>query len=105
MGVVTNAQIPSPMELQVLALVAEERTGAEVAVSFERETGATIAHGTLYSALRRLRQKGWVRMEARPDPDRRLRYFGITPDGALALSNARGHHSWLAHFGAAGDER
>jgi DNA-binding PadR family transcriptional regulator len=90
----------TPVELRVLSLVTEERTGREVARLYGREAGEQISFATLYSALRRMRTRGWVRMRADPDLDSRLRLFVATADGAEELERARDQYATLAAFGA-----
>ena len=45
-----------------------------------------IEEGSLYPALQRMRQKGWIRSEWRRTPnDQRARYYEITPEGRRQL--------------------
>lgn len=45
-----------------------------------------VEEGTLYPALQRMRQKGWVRAEWRQTPNnQRARYYSLTPDGRRRL--------------------
>jgi len=45
-----------------------------------------VEEGSLYPALQRMRQKGWVRAEWRQTPNnQRARYYEITPDGRRQL--------------------
>ncbi len=89
----------SPAELKVLALVSEERSGREVAHLYRQQTGERIPFGTLYSTLRRMRERGWVRMRRDREFDPRIRLFVATADGLKQLDRARGHYGELAHFG------
>ena len=89
----------SAVELKVLALVSEERSGREVAGLYRQQTGDQIPHGTLYSTLRRLRERGWVRMRADRELDPRVRLFSATAEGADELARAREHYAELAGFG------
>ena len=89
----------SPAELKVLALVSEERSGQEVARLYGQQTGEQIPHGTLYSSLRRLRERGWVRMRSDRELDPRVRLFLATKEGADELERARGHYAELSIFG------
>ena len=41
--------------------------GREVARLYQQETGKQISYGTLYTTLRRMRQRGWVRMRRQAD--------------------------------------
>ena len=89
----------SPVELKVLALVLKEQTGRSIARLFRRQTGEQIPHGTLYSTLRRMRERGWVRMREDRALDPRIRLFVATMDGVRELDRARGHYAELAAFG------
>jgi PadR family transcriptional regulator, regulatory protein PadR len=45
-----------------------------------------VGQGSLYPALQRLEEKGWVDSEWRAtDQNRRARYYELTPDGRRAL--------------------
>ncbi len=88
----------SPAEVKVLALVSEERSGREVARLYGRQTGNEIPHGTLYSTLRRLRERGWVRMREDRELDPRVRLFVATLDGVRELERARAFYEDLALF-------
>lgn len=88
----------SPAELRVLALVSEERSGREVAHRYWRQTGERIPHGTLYSTLRRMRERGWVRMRQDRELDPRIRLFVATVEGADELERARAFYEDLALF-------
>ena len=57
-------KVLSPVELQILALVVEERTGREVAALFEREAGRRIPFGSLYTSFRRMRVRGLMTIGA-----------------------------------------
>lgn len=94
-----SAQAPSPIELQLLALVVSERSGREVAKLFEKETGHPISYGTLYTTYRRLREAGWVTVREDEDQDGRIRFFRITALGADALDHGRQYYAGLAAFG------
>ena len=89
----------SPAELKVLALILEERSGRDVARLYWQQTGGRIPHGTLYSTLRRMRERGWVRMREDRDLDPRIRLFAATADGAHELECTREHYAELAEFG------
>ena len=88
----------SPAEVKVLALVSEERSGREVARIYGQQTGERIPHGTLYSTLRRMRERGWVRMRQDRELDPRIRLFVATVDGAHELERARAFYEDLALF-------
>ncbi len=91
-------KVLTPVELQLLALVTSERSGREVARLYREETGEPVPFGTLYATLRRLRERGWVRMRSDQSEDGRVRFFLITATGADALENARDRYANLAGF-------
>ena len=93
----------SPAEVKVLALVSEERSGREVARLYGQQTGERIPHGTLYSTLRRMRERGWVRMRQDRELDPRIRLFVATVEGTHELERARSHYAHLSQFGQEGD--
>jgi len=88
-----------PIEFHILvALAAEERHGYGIMQEAERlgGTGARLEPGTLYRALRRMLDAGWVVESAhRPAADlddERRRYYRLTPAGARVLEAQR--HTW-----------
>ena len=83
----------SAVELKVLALVSEERSGREVAGLYRKQTGSKIPHGTLYSTLRRLRERGWVRMHRDRKLDPRIRLFVATAAGTSELEQTRSQYA------------
>ena len=88
------SQVPlSPQVFHILIALAEgERHGYAIIQDVERETGGVIriGPGTLYGALKRMVQSGWVRESARrPDPsidDERRRYYRLTDAGRRILA-------------------
>jgi len=90
----------TPAELKVLSLVTEERSGREIARLYSREAGERIPYGTLYSTLRRMRARGWVRMRADPELDSRVRLFVAAEAGLNELERARDEYATLATFGS-----
>ncbi|MCC7173410.1 MAG: PadR family transcriptional regulator [Planctomycetes bacterium] len=96
-----HTDLPSPVELQLLALTITERSGREVAKLYEDETRRSMSWGTLYTTLRRMAESKWVTVRDGADEDGRIRYFKITGKGATALERAREHHRGLAGFGLA----
>jgi len=90
----------SEREMQLLALVSfRELAGREVARRYEKETGKSIAYGTLYTTFRRLREDGLVSVRDDEDSDGRIRYFRITGTGKRAVEEARRHYEALGAFG------
>ena len=88
-----------PVEMQILALVVEQRTGREVAALFERETGRRIPFGSLYTSFRRMRARGFVTSREQPDEDARFKYFMATPRGVAALDRSRTFYRRLGCVG------
>ena len=76
--------IPNDREFILLSLVFSSRTGLEIADEYEAFTKKTIASGTLYNAMHRMKKRGWVTSEDRTDADGRLRLFEITSAGRVA---------------------
>lgn len=79
-----DAFLPLPVaEFHILvSLIAEPRHGYAIMADVERRTGGrmTMGPGTLYTALRRMTERGLVGEAAVPGADRRLVYR-ITPLG------------------------
>jgi DNA-binding PadR family transcriptional regulator len=84
-----------PLSAQVfhllLALAEGPRHGYGIIQDVEQETGGAVrlGPGTLYGALKRLVEAGWVEeTDRRPDPaldDERRRYYRLTPAGRRIL--------------------
>ena len=92
-------KLASDTELRLLVLLTREQNGRELAAAFRKSTGKGLSYGTLYTALRRLRERGWVSMREGSDDDGRIRWFRITGSGTRAVDAAREHHLELANFG------
>lgn len=91
----------SRVEFQLLALLnTREKSGRDVAVEFEAETGKAISYGTLYTTLRRLREAGYVSARDDLDKDGRIRFFVLTGAGRRVLTEARQTYAKLAVFAA-----
>lgn len=81
---------PSPTETALLDLMGtRERTGREIAEAYAEEHGSTISYGTLYTALRRLKEGGWIDMRDDEDEDGRLRYYKLSGTGVKMLPKLR----------------
>ena len=91
-------KILPPSEMQVLALVLTPHTGQEVGLLFRDLTGVGLSHGSLYSALRRLRERGLVLMRKHEDP--RCRLFVASAAGKRKLAQTQKLYAELAAFGA-----
>lgn len=92
-------QVPTVLEMHLLALVVSKKAGREIAKCYEKETGKSISYGSLYTTFRRLKEAGWVRVEEGEDEDGRIRYFQITGHGVKALENGREFYRSVANFG------
>ena len=89
-------KIPTPVEHRVLALLDEERSGVDVLGLYESSTGEELSRHTMYAALRRMGEEGWV---AASEPVGRERGFSLTRAGHRVLDASRSFYSDLAEFG------
>lgn len=95
-----NMKIPSTVEYNLLcALGAREISGRALAKRYEQEQDTSISYGTLYTAMRRLKDGGWVDVREADESDRRIRYFKLSADGARHLSDL---HKLKSTFGFGG---
>jgi DNA-binding PadR family transcriptional regulator len=79
-------KMPSNTEYNLLcALGAREISGRALAKRYEQEQGSDISYGTLYTAMRRLKEGGWVAAREADEEDRRVRYFKLSAAGARHL--------------------
>lgn len=83
--------------LSVLGL--EEISGRELASAYEKRFKRTIPYGTLYTTMRRLREKGLVNSREDSDRDGRLRLFSVTTEG---VSARRAHADFLVTIAGPG---
>lgn len=81
--------LPGLLDMLVLrTLSAQSMHGYGIAQHLQRLSKDVIQveEGSLYPALQRMRQKGWVRAEWRQTPNnQRARYYDITPAGREQL--------------------
>jgi DNA-binding PadR family transcriptional regulator len=84
--------VTSPATYHILlALAGRDRHGYAILKAVERQTEGVVrlGPGTLYAAIRRLEDEGWIaESDWRPDPDlddERRRYYRITPTGRALL--------------------
>ena len=96
-------KMPSPRELQLLALIVRERNGREIAKLFEQETGSRIPYGTVYTVLGDMVDAGWASSKDQSKGDRRGRLFQIRGPGVKALNRGRDYYLRLARFGTSDD--
>jgi DNA-binding PadR family transcriptional regulator len=90
-----KAKLPSPREIELLRLVIQERTGREVAMLYQEETGERMPYGTLYTAFAEMEKRGWVRIHQETEGDRRVRRIKIAPAGGAALRRASEEYARL----------
>lgn len=75
-------KMPSPVEYKLLtSLGVREVSGRDLAKRYEADQGTSISYGTLYTAMRRLKESGWVEARDADEPDRRVRYFRLSAYG------------------------
>lgn len=84
----------TPVAFEILLALADgEQHGYSIMREVERRSGGAVRlhPGTLYRALARLLESGWIdELEARPDPrhdDERRRYYQLT-DRGIAVARA-----------------
>lgn len=79
--------------LLAIAHLGDAAYGVTIRQEIERRTGRDVAVGAIYTSLRRLELKGYVKSAlAEPTPERggrSKRYFTIKPAGAAALRQSR----------------
>lgn len=95
-----TADLLTDVEFRIMALIVAERTGREVAAAWEKRTKRPIGPGTLYTTLRRLRERGLVDQKAYGE-DERTRWYVATAAGKKALAASRDHHRAMARFARA----
>jgi PadR family transcriptional regulator len=86
--------------LVLRALLLAPLHGHAIAVHIERTSEAELRvdHGSLYPALYRLTQRGWItaRWEPMPDRNREAKYYRITAVGKKQLASERSKWQRLA---------
>ena len=90
--------VPSPMQMKVLLLISDKRSGRELVELYRREWGESIPDGTLYTTLRRLKEAGWVSVEEARNADGRVRFFQLSARGAKARDRGREHLRRIVDF-------
>ena len=89
MAPTANRVLPGMLDMLILkSLTVEPMHGYGIAQHLLRlsEDAIRIEEGSLYPALQRMRQKGWIKAEWRQTTNRqRARYYQITPAGRRAL--------------------
>ena len=81
--------LPGTLDMLILkTLTAQAMHGYGIAQHIQRLSHDVIRveEGSLYPALQRMRQKGWIRAEWRQTPNnQRARYYTVTPAGRRHL--------------------
>ena len=81
--------LPGTLDMLILkTLVAQPMHGYGIAQHLQRlsEDVIRVEEGSLYPALQRMRQKGWIKAEWRQTPNnQRARYYTVTRDGRRHL--------------------
>src|SRR6186997_828758 len=81
--------LPGTLDLLILkTLIAQPMHGYGIAQHLQRLSDDVIRveEGSLYPALQRMRQKGWIKAEWRQTPNnQRARYYTVTPAGRRHL--------------------
>ena len=82
--------LPGTLDMLVLkTLTVQPMHGYGIAQQIQRHSRDVlqVEEGSLYPALQRMRQKGWVRAEWQQTPNnQRARYYTLTPAGQKQLS-------------------
>jgi transcriptional regulator len=83
--------LPGTLDMLILkTLTVQSMHGYGIAQELQRLSREVIRveEGSLYPALQRMRQKGWIRAEWRQSPNnQRARYYTITPAGRRHLGH------------------
>ena len=81
--------LPGMLDMLILkTLSVQAMHGYGIAQHLQRLSNDVIQveEGSLYPALQRMRQKGWIKAEWRKTPNnQRARYYQVTPDGLKQL--------------------
>ena len=99
-----SAHLQGTLDLLILrSLILGPQHGQGLARLIQRESDNVLVvdHGSLYPALQRMRQKGWIRAEWRQTPNnQRARYYTITAAGRKQLGvEEAGFEAMLAAIG------
>ena len=89
------------LELVLLGVLAAQRGHGYAIISALKERSGGVLdlpEGSVYPALHRLEDRGWVESEWTPSGGRRRREYRITPQGATAFSASR--RDWRRLAGA-----
>jgi transcriptional regulator len=99
----TNDRLQGTLDLLVLKTLASQRAmhGYGITLHIEQISDQILRleEGSLYPALHRMTQSGWLRSEwGVSENNRRARYYAITPAGRKQL--AKEEQNWAALTGA-----
>lgn len=93
----------------LLAMASGPRYGYAIKSAIEEESSGTLTPraGSLYRVIARLMERGWIEEvepdeEVEPHPGRARKYYGLTSDGRVALSDEAAR---LREAGALAEER
>ncbi len=82
--------------LRILALGAHHGHGIAVAIQTRSGDTLLVDHGSLYPALQRLEQGGWIKGTwGTSDNNRRARFYALTPNGRKRLAFETGRWNRL----------
>src|SRR3982750_3681292 len=82
--------------LRVLALGPHHGHGVALAIQARSGDTLLVDHGSLYPALQRLEQRGWVKgAGGTPEKNRRARFYSLTANGRTQLAVEAGRWSRL----------
>ena len=101
-----NHPLPSQTEFHILlALAGGERHGYGIMQEVERRSDGTVrlGPGTLYGAVKRMLESGWIAERAADGPGddpRRRCYYRLTPAGGRVASNMARHLADLVYVAA-----
>lgn len=85
--------VSGPLFHILLSLADEPRHGYGIIQEVDARTGgrAVLGAGTLYSAIRRIRDRGWIEeIEAPEGEDPRRRYYRLTREGRTVVRSEAG---------------
>src|SRR6266403_440268 len=99
----SNDRLQGTLDMLVMKTLASlgRMHGYAITLRIEQISASVLRleEGSLYPALHRMTQSGWLRAEWSPsENNRRARYYAITPAGRKQL--AREERSWAALTGA-----
>lgn len=91
--------LPTPRQLQLLALIVVESIGRDITKRLSKKLGKRVPYSSVYTALGDLEERGWVSSRDSERGGRRIREFKLTGPGVRVLNEAREYYRNLADFG------